>query len=124
MTTPEAEPPAEPPSFESPQEPDVPPEVLARRICDFGLQIEGRPLERVIERFRGELAALGIEQVKPVFYLSDSWGVPEGTVAIGLPFYLADEALLRAQARHGGLVEGEGEDDILRYLRHEMGHVV
>ena len=116
--------PDEPPAFESPQEPDVPPEVLARRICDFGLAIEGRPLERVIERFRGELGALGIERVKPVFYLSDSWGVPEGTVAIGLPFYLADEALLRAQARRGGMIEGESEEDILRYLRHEMGHVV
>jgi hypothetical protein len=50
--------------------------------------------------------------------------VPEGTVAIGIPFYLADDRLLALQGRHGALVEGEGEEDILRYLRHEMGHVV
>jgi hypothetical protein len=122
MSTPDL--PADAPTFEATQEPEIPPEVLTRRICDFDLQIEGRPLAQVIERFRGELAELGIRRVKPVFYLSDCWGVAEGTVAIGLPFYLGDEALLRVQARHGGMVEGEGEEDILRYLRHEMGHVV
>lgn len=103
---------------------ELPPEILERRICDFELQIEGRALERVIERFRGELAAAGITQVKPVFYLSDEWGVPEGTVAIGIPFYLADDQLFRLHGQRGAIVEGEGEEDILRYLRHEMGHVV
>jgi hypothetical protein len=110
--------------FESDGDPDIPLEVLNRRICDFGLRIDGTPLERVIERFRGELDHCGIRRVKPVFYLSDSWGVPEGTLAIGLPFYLADTALTRVQAVRGGMVEGESEEDILRYLRHEMGHVV
>ena len=114
----------EPPNFEAPQETDIPSEVLQKRICDFDLRIEGRPLERVIDRFRSELQGLGIRHVKPVFYLTDQWGVPEGTVAIGIPFYLADESLLKAQQKRGGMVEGESEDDILRYLRHEMGHVV
>jgi hypothetical protein len=102
---------------------EIEPELLEQRICDFDLQIEGRALERVIDRFRAELEAFGITQVKPAFYLSDEWGVPEGTVAIGIPFYLADDRLLRLHGR-GVIVEGEGEHDILRYLRHEMGHVV
>ncbi len=109
---------------ESAAEEAIPPEVLSRRISDFDLRIEGRPLERIIERFRAELAERGIRRLQPAFYLSDEWGVPEGTVAIGLPFYLGDEQLRRVQSVKGGLVEGESDEDILRYLRHEMGHVV
>ncbi|MBK9386900.1 MAG: putative zinc-binding metallopeptidase [Planctomycetes bacterium] len=109
---------------ESTAEEPIPAEILSRRICDFDLRIEGRPLEKLIERFRAELTARGITRLQPRFYLSDEWGVPEGTVAIGIPFYLADPELVRVQAQHGGLVEGDGAEDILRYLRHEMGHVV
>jgi len=102
----------------------VPPEVLNRRICDFDLRIEGRPLGRVVERFQRELAERGLVRLRPAFYLSDEWGVADGTVAIGMPFYLADEQLRRVHQAKGGMVEGEDEEDILRYLRHEMGHVV
>jgi len=117
-------PPPEPAPFEVADRSEVSPELLSRRICDFDLRIEGRPLERVIERFHKELAERGITRLAPRFYLTDEWGVPEGTVAIGIPFYLADEQFLDLQRRRGGLVEGEGEEDVLRYLRHEMGHVV
>ena len=109
---------------EASAEEQIAPEILTRRICDFDLRIEGRPLEKVIERFLEELAVRGITRLKPRFYLSDEWGVSEGTVAIGIPFYLADEQLLKVQEIRGGIVEGATEEDILRYLRHEMGHVV
>jgi hypothetical protein len=112
-----------PPAFETGDRVEVSADMLSKRICDFDLRIEGRPLERVVERFRHELAERGITRLAPHFYLTDEWGVPEGTVAIGIPFYLADEELLDMQRRRG-LVEGEGEEDVLRYLRHEMGHVV
>lgn len=123
--SPDAPPPlGDAPNFETAHDADLPAELLSKRICDFDLHIEGHPLERVIERFRAENLARGITRVKPVFYLTDGWGVPEGTVAIGIPFYLADDALLRVQRRRGGMIEGEDDEDILRYLRHEMGHVV
>ena len=109
---------------ESTNEELIAPDILSRRICDFDLRIEGRPLEKMLARFRAELAERGITRLQPAFYLTDEWGVPEGTVAIGIPFYLADDDLLRVQTLKGGFVEGEGEEDILRYLRHEMGHVV
>jgi hypothetical protein len=113
------------PRFETMGEEEISPEILSKRICDFDLKIEGRPLEKVIERFRLELTESGITRLQPVFYLTDEWGVPEGTVAIGIPFYLADEKLMRVQKKkRPGLVEGETEEDVLRYLRHEMGHVV
>jgi hypothetical protein len=115
---------AAPTFVESQSEEEIPSDVLGKRICDFDLRIEGRPLEKVIERFSAEIRARGFRRLHPSFYLTAEWGVPEGTVAIGIPFYLADEQLLRVQGLRGGLVEGESDEDILRYLRHEMGHVV
>jgi hypothetical protein len=116
---------AEAPTFETMGEEEISPEILNKRICDFDLKIEGHPLELVIGRFRAELADRGITELHPVFYLTDEWGVREGTVAIGIPFYLADEKLLKVQKKkRAGLVEGESDEDVLRYLRHEMGHVV
>jgi hypothetical protein len=109
---------------ESQSEEEIPSEVLNKRICDFDLRIEGRPLEKLVERFGQEIRAREFTRIHPSFYLTDCWGVPEGTVAIGIPFYLADERLLRVQGLRGGMVEGESDEEILRYLRHEMGHVV
>jgi hypothetical protein len=109
---------------ESLTEEEIPTDVLGKRICDFDLRIEGRPLEKLIERFSEEIRERGFTRIRPSFYLTDCWGVPEGTVAIGLPFYLADEQLRRVQGLRGGMVEGESDEEILRYLRHEFGHVV
>jgi hypothetical protein len=109
---------------ESSHEELIPADILSRRICDFDLRIEGRPLEKIIERFREECRSRGLLRLEPAFYLTDEWGVPEGTVAIGIPFYLADEQLLKVHGLKTGLIEGQDEEDILRYLRHEMGHVV
>jgi hypothetical protein len=112
------------PGCDGSSEHELPPEILNKRICDFDLRIEGGPLENVIERFRRELAERGITKLQPAFYLSDEWGVSDGTVAIAIPFYLADERLRRVQQARSGVVEGKDDEDILRYLRHEMGHVV
>lgn len=112
------------PVWESSADDELPLDVLNQRICDFDLKIEGRPLGKVIERFRKELEKRALTRLQPRFYLTDEWGVPEGTVAIGLPFYLADERLKRVHRIKDGLVEGTSAEDILRYLRHELGHVV
>jgi hypothetical protein len=52
------------------------------------------------------------------------WGVGTGTVAIGIPFYLARPDLTTLHAERIGHVEGFNRADILRCLWHEMGHVV
>ena len=62
--------------------------------------------------------------MRPRFYLSTEWGVPFDTVAIAIPFYLARPDLTALHAERVGHVEGFDRADILRYLRHEMGHVV
>jgi hypothetical protein len=93
-------------------------------IRDLGLTIEGSPLEPVLAEFARELEAAGIRRVRPRFYLSTEWGVPEGSVAIAIPFYLARPDLTLLHAERVGHLEGVGRADLLRYLRHEMGHVV
>lgn len=93
------------------------------RIRDLGLTIEGTRLEPLVARLEAELAAAGI-RVRPRVYLSDEWGVPFGTVAIGIPFYLARPDLVAIQEQQVGMVEGVSDADIMKYLRHEMGHVV
>jgi hypothetical protein len=91
---------------------------------DLKLRLEGTPLGAVVDEFRGELRRAGVERVRPRFYLSTEWGVPFGTVAVAIPFYLASADLTRLHAERAGYVEGADRDDLLRYLRHEMGHVV
>src|SRR5947208_5285215 len=93
-------------------------------IRDLGLTIRGTLLEPVLEEFRGELRRIGLTRVRPRFYLSTEWGVPFETVAIAIPFYLARPDLTALHAERVGHVEGFDRADILRYLRHEMGHVV
>jgi hypothetical protein len=93
-------------------------------IRDLGLTIEGTRLEPIIAEFERELQAIGLTRLKPQFYLSTEWGVPFETVAIAIPFYLARPELTALHAEQTGHVEGFNRADILRYLRHEIGHVV
>jgi putative zinc-binding metallo-peptidase len=93
-------------------------------IRDLGLTIAGTRLEPIIVEFKGELERIGLTRVRPRFYLSTEWGVPFETVAIAIPFYLARPDLTALHRERVGMVEGFDRKDILRYLRHEMGHVV
>ena len=96
----------------------------ARRSAILGSRSTARACEPVIEEFRAELARCGITQVVPRFHLSTEWGVPFGTVVIGIPFYLARPELTELHGEQVGHIEGFNRADILRYLRHEMGHVI
>src|SRR5262245_47336511 len=78
----------------------------SRPIRDLGLTIAGSALEPILAEFRQELGRVGLTRVQPRFYLSTEWGVPEGTTAIAIPFYLARADLTAEHARRGGHVEG------------------
>src|SRR5438477_6408464 len=93
-------------------------------IRDLHLAIDQTPLAPVLDEFREELRAKRITRLAPQFHLSTEWGVPFGTVVIGIPFYLARPELTELHGEEVGHVEGLSQADILRYLRHEMGHVV
>jgi hypothetical protein len=93
-------------------------------IREIGLRIAGSRLEPIWAEFESELQRAGIRRLRPRPYLSTEWGVPFNTIAIAIPFYLAWPNLTALHADRMGYVEGVGRADILRYLRHEMGHVV
>ena len=93
-------------------------------IRNLGLTLAGTALEPLLAAFLEEVRNAGIIRLKPRFYLSTEWGVPFDTIAIAIPFYLARPELTAIHAERTGLVEGKSHADILRYLRHEMGHVV
>jgi hypothetical protein len=93
-------------------------------IRDLKLAIENTRLEPLINQFLAELKAKGITRLTPRFHLSSEWGVPFGSIAIGIPFYLAQPELTELHGEEVGHIEGFSPPDILRYLRHEMGHVV
>ena len=93
--------------------------LLNRRISDLGLSIAGTPVERLANQLYDELAARGLS-FRPPVYLSDQWGCPDGTPIIGVPFYLADPRLSKIEEEES--VEVEGEQDAMRYMRHEAGH--
>ena len=98
--------------------------LLSTPIRNLGLEIAGTPLEPVLAQFEQELQEAGIKKLKPHFYLSTEWGVPFGTISIAIPFYLARPDLIEVHAERVGHLEGVGRADLLRYLRHEMGHVI
>jgi hypothetical protein len=96
-------------------------ELLGRRIADLGLEIRGTRVERLVDRLYSELDERGV-RFRPPVYLSDQWGCPDGTPVIGVPFYLADARLERIEAENAGAVEGD--EEAMRYLRHEAGHAI
>jgi hypothetical protein len=98
--------------------------VLTTPIRDMALTITGTVLEPVIQEFLQELEKKGLTRFQPHFYLSSEWGVPFNTISIAIPFYLARPDLIDVHAKRIGHLEGVGRADLLRYLRHEMGHVV
>ena len=67
-------------------------ELLAVRMCDLGVRIEGSELEARVHQFHNDLAARGVT-LRPDCYLGDEWFSPEGIPAIAIPFYLAHPRL-------------------------------
>jgi hypothetical protein len=96
----------------------------ATPIRNLGLTIKGTRLEPILAEFEKELQRVSPRQLQPHFYLSTEWGVPFDTIAIAIPFYLARPDLTALHTERVGHIEGLSKADILRYLRHEMGHVV
>jgi hypothetical protein len=96
-------------------------QLLGRTISELGLSVRDTRVERLATRLYDELDAHGIA-FRPPVYLSDQWGCPDETPVIGVPFYLADARLERIEAEHSGSVEGD--EEAMRYLRHEAGHAI
>ena len=96
-------------------------DLLGKRISQLGLRLEGSPVERFVHQLYRELEKKGVKRFRPVCYLTDEWGCPDGQPVIGIPFYLADPKLARLEREMNDL---EDEREIMMYLRHEAGHAL
>jgi hypothetical protein len=93
--------------------------LMRSRISDLDLHVEGSEIEPLVQRLYEELDRAGLK-FKPLIYLTDEWGCPEGVPIIGVPFYLARPELSRIEAE---IAEDlETSDESMMYLRHEAGH--
>lgn len=93
--------------------------VLAQKISELSLKIEGTILESKINQLYKELETKGLS-FRPSCYFSDSWGCPDGIPTIGIPFYLADQKLAKIEEEYAEFLEKE--EELILYLRHECGH--
>ena len=98
-------------------------DLLALRICDLGVSIEGSELEPRVRQFHDELAARGVA-LRPDCYLGDEWFSPAGAPAIAIPFYLAHPRLKALELRQMLEVEGGTAEWCQMLLRHECGHTI
>src|SRR5581483_10306037 len=73
-------------------------ELLAMRICDLGVRVEGSELESRVQQLYDELAARGIS-LRPPCYLGDEWFTPSEQALIAIPFYLAHPRLKALELR-------------------------
>ncbi len=97
-------------------------QLLALRMCDLGLTIEGTQLETRIAQLNAELTARGL--ACPHYYLADEWFTPDGVPGIAIPFYLANPRLEKLELAQMLEVEGGDAESCLRILRHEAGHAL
>src|SRR5689334_14915164 len=97
-------------------------QLLALRMCDLNLTIEGTQLEPRIAKLNAELQARSL--ACPHYYLADEWFTPDGVPGIAIPFYLAHPRLEKLELAQMLEVEGGDEESCLKILRHEAGHAI
>ena len=98
-------------------------DLLAMRVCDLGVRLEGSPLEPHVRQLQGELKERGL-RFRPHFWLSDDWYTPDGVPGIALPFYMTHARLVRLEESQMLEVEGGSPEWCMRILRHEAGHAI
>jgi hypothetical protein len=96
-------------------------DLLAFRIRDLGVRIEGSELEPRVAALYGELDARGL-RLRPPCYLGDEWFSPSDVPAIAIPFYLAHTRLKQLELHQMMEVEGGTPEWCAQLLRHECGH--
>jgi hypothetical protein len=97
--------------------------LLATRLCDLPLRMEGTLVDRRVRRLCRELQAGDIVAL-PHVYLSEEFFNPDGVLGFAVPFYLAHPRLMRLERSQMLEVEGAGEAECRRIFRHEAGHAI
>jgi hypothetical protein len=98
-------------------------QILALRLCQLPITLEGTWLEARVAQLHRELKAHNL-LFEPTCYLADEWLTPENEPVIGVPFYLAHPRLIELQRRMMVEAEGDTNDWCMKLLRHEAGHAI
>ena len=97
--------------------------LLAARLCDLPVRLEGTLMARRVKRLHGELQRHNIVAL-PHVWLSEEFFNPDGVLGFAVPFYLAHPRLMRLERSQMLEVEGAGEGESRRIFRHEEGHAI
>ena len=98
-------------------------QLLDLRLCDLPLQIKGTHLEQRIEKLYREFDARSLS-FRPHIWLAEEWFTPDGVAGFAIPFYLAHPRLMKLERAQMLEVEGAGEAECMRILRHEAVHAI
>lgn len=98
-------------------------ELLALRLRDLGLHLQGTWLDAVLAQLHRDLARRGLA-FRPHVWLGSEWFSPLGVPGFSVPFYLAHPRLMRLERRLVHEVEGGTRTECLRIMRHECGHAI
>jgi hypothetical protein len=98
-------------------------ELLALRLKDLKVTVEGTWLEDCLGNLHDELAERGF-RIRPHAWISNEWFSPEDTPGIAIPFYLAHQRLMQIERKMIIDVEGGTWSECMSILRHEAGHVL
>lgn len=80
-------------------------------------------LNRYKDILKDELLAHGV-RFDFHLWVSDDWFCPDGVPGFALPFYLFNSNLMSIEKYEIGIVEGRTEKQILKLMRHELGHCI
>jgi Putative zinc-binding metallo-peptidase len=97
-------------------------QLLAMRMCDLAVTLEGTAVAERIAQVNAELAARGL--MRPRYWLSDEWFTPDGVPGIAVPFFLAHPRLEKLELAQMLEVEGADPFVCMKILRHEAGHAI
>jgi hypothetical protein len=92
-----------------------------QRVDELGISFEQSPVQPLVERLYQELATSGID-FRPLVFVANEWGCPDGIPLIGIPFYLVDPRFHPYEEEHAD--DLEEAERILVGLRHEAGHAI
>jgi hypothetical protein len=98
-------------------------QLLDLRFCDLSLKLWGTPLEQRLAKLYRELDVREL-RFRPHVWWGEEWYTPDGVSGFAIPFYLAHPRLMKLERKQMLEVEGVGEAQCMRILRHEAGHAI
>lgn len=93
------------------------------KLSDLKLLNAESRIAQYTKQLKSELRNCGLHFEFRV-WISDEWFSPDGVAGFAMPFYLFHPELMRLQKTEMGIVEGRTDREILKLMRHELGHVI